>query len=447
MSESILIKADRLTKIYKIWSRPSSRITAPFIEAAANAFPLASKLRTTLDGIASRHSRNFHALRDVSFEIRRGEATGIIGRNGSGKSTLLQIIAGTLAATTGNVSVNGRVSALLELGSGFNPEFTGRENVYLNGAIHGFTRDDMSARMREVLEFADIGDFVDQPVKTYSSGMMMRLAFAVAVNVQPDVLIVDEALAVGDVFFSQKCFQRIRDIVHRGATLIFVSHDMAAVQSLCDRALLLNQGSLLFDGSPEECVSRYFNLHSPSSTQGSSVAGTHPAVDQMSKRALLDSNIVSSAKSRHGDRSFEIAAAAIVDGHGASSLDFEMMHRASIRVLFRANKAIGRPSVGLQLHDRTGNLVFAAGTTQLRFAFPAMAAGQEVLLEFRLALTVQPGAYTLSLDAAEFDEENPNIGHFYDRIGGLGPITVSCHGQVTQPFYGIAQLPLEISYL
>jgi ABC-type polysaccharide/polyol phosphate transport system ATPase subunit len=383
----------------------------------------------------------------VSFSIRPGEATGIIGRNGSGKSTLLQLIAGTLSPTSGTVRTQGRISALLELGSGFNPEFTGTENVFVNGAIYGFTHAEMEARMAEIADFADIGDFIDQPVKVYSSGMMMRLAFAVAVNVQPDVLIIDEALAVGDVFFSQKCFQRIREIVHRGATLIFVSHDMGAVQSLCDRALLLNQGSMVFDGAPEDCVSRYFSLHKPAPKAGETVAGTHPAVDPVARKAVVDHDVLPSAKSRHGGRALEIVAAVAVDAHGAATWDYEMMHRTTIRMLLRANSPVARPSAGIQLHDRMGNLVFAAGTPQLRFALPAFKAGEEIILDFRLTLAVYPGLYTLSLDAAEFDAADANLGDFHDRAGGLGPFSVTNHASGALPFYGIAQLPMEIGYL
>jgi lipopolysaccharide transport system ATP-binding protein len=447
MSSEPLIEVKSLTKTYRIWDRPSSRLKVPLLEAASKFLPKGSSARLALEGRASRRYRDFFALREVSFSIQRGEATGIIGRNGSGKSTLLQMIAGTLMPTKGSVSTNGRVSALLELGSGFNPDFTGRENVFLNGAIYGFTHAEMDTRMEEVISFADIGDFIDQPVKTYSSGMMLRLAFAVAVNVQPDVLIIDEALAVGDVFFSQKCFQRIREIVHRGATLIFVSHDMGAVQSLCDRALLLNQGSLMFDGDPEDCVSRYFNLHKPAAKSGMAVAGKHAPVDPAARKAVEASNVLASARSRHGERALEVLATSVVDGHGAPTWDFEMMHRASVRMLLRANAEVRMPSIGIQIHDRIGNLVFAAGTTQLRFHLPALGKGEEILLEFRLALNLQPGAYTLSLDAAEFDEENPNVGTFYDRIGGLGPLNVANHGSGVLPFFGIAQLPMDIGYL
>jgi lipopolysaccharide transport system ATP-binding protein len=441
-----LIEVSHLTKAYRIWETPSARLSVPLLEAASSVLPKGSSLHRKVAGSLSSRYRDFRALNDVSFSIRRGEATGIIGRNGSGKSTLLQLIAGTLTPTSGNVGVRGRVSALLELGSGFNPDFTGTENVYLNGAIYGFTHAEMATRMEEIAAFADIGDFMGQPVKTYSSGMMMRLAFAVAVNVQPDVLIIDEALAVGDVFFSQKCFQRIREIVHRGATLIFVSHDMGAVQSLCDRALLLNQGNLVFDGAPEDCVSRYFNLHKPAPKAGEVVPGTHPAVDPATREAVVEQNIVPTAKSRHGDKALEVIATSVVDGHGASTWDYEMMHRATVRMLLRANAAIGRPSVGIQLHDRMGNLVFAAGTPQLVFPLPSFKAGDEIILDFRLTLSVYPGLYTLSLDAAEYDATDPNLGIFHDRIGGLGPIVVTRHEGGVYPFYGIAQLPLEIGY-
>jgi len=442
-----LIEASGLTKAYRIWDGPSSRLISPVIEGAAGLFPKTSGIHRSLSARAAKRFRDFYALTGLTFTIRRGEATGIIGRNGSGKSTLLQLIAGTLTPTSGTVETHGRVSALLELGSGFNPDFTGRENVYLNGAIYGFTHAEMGTRMEEILAFADIGDFIDQPVKTYSSGMMMRLAFAVAVNVQPDVLIIDEALAVGDVFFSQKCFQRIREIVHKGATLIFVSHDMGAVQSLCDRAILLSQGKVVFDGAPEDCVSRYFNLHKPAAKAGEAVPGTHPGVDPAARKEIFAHDLLPAAKTRHGDRTLEIAAAAVVDGHGAATWDFEMMHRAVIRVLFLANADVKRPSVGIQIHDRMGNLVFAAGTPQLRFPLPALLKGQEILLEFRVGLNLQPGVYTLSLDAAEVDSENPNLGVFYDRVGGLGPLNVVSHEPGALPFYGIAQLPMEISYL
>lgn len=448
MPGDVIISVKNVSKAYRIWSSPSARLGSPLTAATAALFPRSSAPHLALTARAARGYRDFHALDDVSFEIRRGEATGIIGRNGSGKSTLLQLIAGTLAVTSGSLQVNGRVSALLELGSGFNPEFTGRENVFLNGSIYGLSRAEMARRFDEIAAFADIGDFIEQPVKTYSSGMMMRLAFAVAVSVQPDILIVDEALSVGDVFFTQKCFQRIREIVHRGATLIFVSHDTGSVQNLCDRGLLLSQGKLIHDGAPEDCVSRYFNLHQPTaaSAAGPVAAGRHAPVATELRAALVAADILPSAKSRHGDRKLELIAAAVLDGHGAATWDFELLHRATIRVLFKAHAPIALPSVGLQLHDRMGNLLFAAGNSQLRFPLPPLAAGEEIMLDFRVTLTAQAGLYTLSLDAAEADPSDPNVGTFHDRVGGLGPLSIAHHAAGVLPFYGAAQLPLEISY-
>ncbi|WP_254926254.1 ABC transporter ATP-binding protein [Bordetella genomosp. 11] len=204
--------------------------------------------------------REFWALRDVSFEIRRGEAVGIIGRNGSGKSTILQIICGTLSPTTGSVETYGRIAALLELGSGFNPEFTGRENVYMNAAVLGLTRAEVDRRFDDILDFAEIGDFIDQPTKNYSSGMQLRLAFAVAINVDPEILVVDEALSVGDERFQRKCFSRIEEIRSRGATILFVSHSGNTIVELCDRAILLDSGDCLVVGEPKTVVGRYQRL-------------------------------------------------------------------------------------------------------------------------------------------------------------------------------------------
>jgi ABC-type polysaccharide/polyol phosphate transport system ATPase subunit len=445
MSAPVIIAADSVAKSYRLWPEPAARLKRPLLAGAARLLPANSGARQRLESAAAACYRDFRALEPLSFSIRRGEAVGIIGRNGSGKSTLLQLIAGILQPSHGSIVTHGRISALLELGSGFNPDFTGRENVYLNGAILGLSAAQMDELFPSIARFADIGDFIDEPVKTYSSGMMMRLAFAVAVSVQPDVLIVDEALSVGDVFFTQKCFDRIREILAGGATLIFVSHDMAAVQNLCSRGLLLHNGQLIHDGAPEECVARYFSLHRAAASN-QAVAGTHPAVNAAARADAVAHDLLAGAKSRIGDREFEFVAGAVFDTHGTPATEFELQHQARIRLLLRAKTAVRRPSVGLQVHDRMNNLVFAAGTPQLRFELPALSAGEEILLEFRLTWSVQPGVYTLAFDAAEFDAENPNVGHFHDRVGGIGPFTISHHAPGALPFYGIAKLPLEISY-
>ena len=243
-SEKNIIRVDGLGKCYEIYNRPQDRLKQsimPRIRALAGRPP-------------KYYYREFWALRNVSFEVGRGETVGIIGRNGSGKSTLLQIICGTLTPSTGLVETQGRVAALLELGAGFNPEFTGRENVYMNAAVLGLTKEEIDARFDDISAFADIGDFIEQPVKHYSSGMYARLAFAVAINVDPDILVVDEALAVGDEPFQRKCFARINKIKNDGATILFVSHSGGTIINLCDRAILLNRGERLFTGLPKRAV-------------------------------------------------------------------------------------------------------------------------------------------------------------------------------------------------
>lgn len=206
-----------------------------------------------------KYHKDFYALNNVSFGIERGECVGIIGLNGSGKSTLLKIITGVITQSSGEVDVNGKISALLELGAGFNPEYTGMENIYLNSTLMGYSDEETKRRVPNILEFADIGDFINQPVKTYSSGMFVRLAFSIAINIEPDILIIDEALSVGDVFFQQKCYQKIRELTGK-STVLIVSHDMNAMTKFCRRLLVMNHGSLVFDGEPQEAVTRYFKI-------------------------------------------------------------------------------------------------------------------------------------------------------------------------------------------
>ncbi len=244
------ISVRNLSKCYQIYDQPSDRLKQ-------SLFARIDRWRGLTD---KRYFREFWALRGVSFEVGRGETVGIVGRNGSGKSTLLQMICGTLSPTGGEIETHGRVAALLELGSGFNPEFTGRENVYLNGAVLGLSREELERRFDAIVEFADIGDFLDQPVKTYSSGMVVRLSFAVAINVDPQILVVDEALAVGDELFQRKCFARIEAIRDAGATILFVSHSGGTVVELCDRAVLLDGGEMIALGAPKQIIGKYQKL-------------------------------------------------------------------------------------------------------------------------------------------------------------------------------------------
>ena len=249
-SDNVSIRVKDLSKCYRIYDRSQDRLKQAVIP----------RLQNLLGHEPTRYFRDFWALKDLSFEVRRGETVGIIGRNGSGKSTLLQLICGTLAPTTGTVDTNGRVAALLELGAGFNPEFTGRENVFMNATVLGLAQPEIESRFDDIARFADIGDFIEQPVKHYSSGMYARLAFAVAINVDPRILIVDEALAVGDEPFQRKCFARIEEIKRNGGTILFVSHSSSAIVALCDRAILLHSGERLYSGSPKTAVGWYQKL-------------------------------------------------------------------------------------------------------------------------------------------------------------------------------------------
>ncbi|HUU41817.1 MAG TPA: ABC transporter ATP-binding protein, partial [Desulfatiglandales bacterium] len=240
MPEDLAIRIQNLTKTYRLYDSHADRVKEAF-------HPFRKK-----------YYRTFNALTDVSFDVKRGETLGIIGRNGSGKSTLLQIICGTLQPTSGSIEVRGRVSALLELGAGFNPEFTGRQNLYINGAILGLKREEIESRFDDIAAFADIGDFIDQPVKTYSSGMYVRLAFAIAISVDPDILAVDEALAVGDIYYQHKCMHRMKELIQKGTTIVFVSHDMGSIKSLCKEAILLDNGLISKKGEAEEVVNEYY---------------------------------------------------------------------------------------------------------------------------------------------------------------------------------------------
>lgn len=241
MSE-IAIAVNHLNKIYRLYDKPVDR------------------LKESLGLSRKKKYKEHYALRDVSFTVEKGETVGIIGTNGSGKSTILKIITGVLNPTGGEVQVNGRISALLELGAGFNMEYSGIENIYLNGTMIGFSREEIDAKLDEILKFADIGDFVYQPVKTYSSGMFVRLAFAVAINIEPEILIVDEALSVGDVFFQAKCYRKFEEFKKQGKTILIVSHDLGSISKYCDRVVLLNQGVKMAEGNPKEMVDLYKRL-------------------------------------------------------------------------------------------------------------------------------------------------------------------------------------------
>lgn len=332
--------------------------------------------------------RDFWALRDISFSIHRGETFCIVGENGSGKSTLLQMIAGILHPTAGDTIVRGRVSALLELGTGFNPEFSGRDNVYLNGAILGLSRKEMDAKFIEIEQFAEIGDFIDQPVKTYSSGMAVRLAFAVAIHVDPEILLVDEALAVGDIYFRQRCMRKVHELRERGITIVFVSHAIGDVKSIGDRALWLDAGRMREIGDPDivtakymaamvEKDSRYLTArHKPEGM--SSTAGRITAPEIVEHIPHIDH--------RHGDGRAEVIGIAVLDSHGAPIALVEPCSTIIARISVRAHEDLSMPNVGFMLRNHMG-LDFA-GTNTMRedFDLPPMHAGDVFTVDFHVEL-------------------------------------------------------------
>lgn len=287
-SDKISIDVKGLSKRYEIYTQPADRLKQMILP----------KVRRWMRRADRTYFTEFWALRGVSFNVHSGETVGIVGRNGSGKSTLLQLICGTLTPTLGQMSVYGRVAALLELGSGFNPEFTGRENAYLNATVLGLSREEIDARFEDIVTFADIGEFIEQPVKTYSSGMYIRLAFAVAINVTPEILIIDEALSVGDEAFQRKCFARIDEIRDAGATVLFVSHSASAVVQLCDRAILLDGGELLMLGKPKQVIASYQRLlYAPSDKRASMrtklLAHKNPDIEALSVEEIEEKGDIS----------------------------------------------------------------------------------------------------------------------------------------------------------
>jgi lipopolysaccharide transport system ATP-binding protein len=344
MSSDVSIRARGVGKSYRIFDRPIDH------------------LKQAAFGWKRTYYRTFWAVADVSFEVARGEAFGILGRNGSGKSTLLQMIAGTLKPTTGEVSVAGRVAALLELGSGFNPEFTGRENVYLNGAILGLSRSEIEAKFDRIAAFADIGTFLDQPTKTYSSGMLLRLAFAVQVQVQPDVLIVDEALAVGDALFQKRCFEKIEELRSNGTTLLFVSHDQEAVRSLTSRALLLDGGKVRAHGNPGEVLLEYRRrLHEEETRYYSTLIEDQARGQQVPKPRPEQSDAVA-GRFDFGEGAAIVEDVEVLGGDGERKTLFYPREQVVLRLKCKALQDVAQLNIGLRIRNKEGFKIYSWGT-------------------------------------------------------------------------------------
>ncbi len=433
MKDDVVVQVDNLSKRFKIYPSPWAR-----------ALEWASYGKKV-------YHQDFWALKEVSFEVKKGECLGIIGPNGAGKSTLLKILTRSLYPTDGTFQINGNVLSLLELGTGFNPELTGRQNIYRSSQLLGFPKEYVSERIQDIEEFAEIGEFFDRPIKTYSSGMYVRLAFSMFVFLKPEVLVVDEALSVGDIFFQQKCFAKMREMLSSDTTCLFASHDTAAVQNLCDRVILLNNGKIDFQGLPESAINRYFaSIHnrgmaSQISTKIETEAFFENEDSMLAREEIIANNILGRAKSRYGPRGLEIVAACVQDKNGNHTLQVKMMEPITLHLLLRAKENNMNPSAGIKLVDRLGNIVFAAGTWNLRHEFPDLSLDQELIVRFDLSLTVQPGLYTFTLGCAvpASEEQGKNAGYNQDRHEMLGPLQVYFDSNEMVPFYGIAQLPMK----
>lgn len=383
-----------VSKQYRIYERPGHRLTESLTR-----------------GRVKRH-REFWALSNVSFEVERGETVGIVGQNGCGKSTLLQIVAGTLEPTHGAVEHAGRVAALLELGAGFDPEFTGVENVYMNAALLGLTRRETEALLPEIERFAEIGDFIRQPVKTYSSGMYVRLGFAIAASVEPDILLIDEALAVGDAVFQHRCLRRIREIQERGATVLFVSHDAAAVRALSSRAILLNAGRVVADGEPSEVLNRYQKIIMEREEAYDRAA--HETSDDEDGAELEDEDGPPlSYAYRHGDGSAEIVRAELLDARRRRVAVVETGEPLTARLRVKFKRDAEEPVVGFLIRNRHGIHAYGTNTKEQRTELGRIRAGDALEIAFAFDCWLGIDDYSISLAV------HSNEGQSYDWMDGV----------------------------
>lgn len=455
-SNNPAIRVRDLSKCYEIYDRPQDRLKQ-------SIYP---RLQRFTGREPKTYYREFWALKDVSFDVDKGEAVGIIGRNGAGKSTLLQIICGTLTPTSGQVEVNGRVAALLELGAGFNPDFTGRENVYVNAAILGFSKEQVNAKFRNIAEFAEIGKFMDQPVKTYSSGMFVRLAFAVQVCVEPDILVVDEALAVGDVFFRQKCYARLQHLRNLGAAILLVSHSMTDIEQYCERAVLLDQGSSRFIGPSSEATKHYYLLHQAERGKVQAQADVpmdasdktpdHDAITRPPVEAFLD--LTGKAQVSNGQARCTGVALCNADGNPCNV--FRQGDKAVFYAEFELSSTIGVPIFGIVIANDRGIIVHGKNSWQYDQEAPQhLASGSKLACQQEIQLSLGPGEYAFEIGLAsvsatdwknrkhishdEFSMRHerlchiPNVGHFSIGFALKAGFAILTH-------HGIADLPGKI---
>lgn len=380
---TVALRVDKVSKQYRIYERPGDR------------------LKESITRGRLRRHKEFWALRDVDFQIEAGTTVGIVGPNGCGKSTLLQIISGTLAPTHGDVWHDGRIAALLELGAGFDPEFSGVENVYMNASLLGLSRRETEVLFPAIERFAEIGPFLYQPVKSYSSGMYVRLAFAIAASVDPDILIIDEALAVGDAVFQHRCLRRLKELHERGTTVLFVSHDAAAVRALCSRALLLKAGSLMADGKPADVLNQYQKIimEREKAYEADTASTTQPASAAEELSRPLDYSY------RHGNGSAEIFGGTLKDATNRELHITESGQAASLRIFARFLRDVEDPVIGFLIRNRHGIHVYGTNTKEKQVEFGDVRRGEIIDVTFSFECWLGIDQYSISLAVHSRDGE------------------------------------------
>lgn len=408
------IKVNSVSKLYKLYDKPMDR------------------LKESLGISRKKMYKEHYALSDVSFEVARGETVGIIGTNGSGKSTILKIITGVLNPSGGEVVIEGRISALLELGAGFNTEYTGLENVYLNGTMIGFTKEEIDEKMEEILSFADIGEFIHQPVKTYSSGMFVRLAFAIAINIEPEILIVDEALSVGDMFFQAKCFHKFEEFKQMGKTILFVSHDLSSISKYCDRVVLLNRGHKMAEGKPKEMVDLFKQVLVGQA--GGDMLGKEEEVQETEEteeaetKKLAEAVIVKDDKNlwksslmqnpdvlEYGDKRAEIIDYAIIDNKGKITNNIQKETEFKIQLKVHFYEDIQEPIIAFTIKNIQGTEVTGTNTMYEKAAFGTVKAGEEKVVSFEQNMNLQGNNYLLSFGCVGYSGNEFVVYHrLYD---------------------------------
>ncbi len=389
------IKVNNLTKVYKLYEKPIDR------------------LKEALNPFGKKYHKDFYALKNVSFKVKKGETVGIIGKNGAGKSTLLKIITGVLTPTSGNVEVNGKIASLLELGAGFNPEMTGIENIYLQGTIMGFSKEEIDKKVEDIISFADIGDYIYQPVKTYSSGMFARLAFATAINVEPDILIVDEALSVGDMAFQVKCFKKFQDFKEKGKTILFVTHALDTVIRYCSKGIVIDNGEKVFEGNSKLAVDTFKKV----------LSGDFYKKEKKKKTEIPKNKLLKSFFKQHkdidiyGNAKAEIIDYGILDEDGNPTSILEYNRPFQIVMKIRFNETIIEPIFAFTIKDIKGLEITGTNTRMKYVPTGTFEKDQTVTVIFKQKANLQIGKYTLSLGCVNLNENGVEVyNRIYDAI-------------------------------